>query len=72
MQPASYHRAICVKLACNLRQVTSSFDASYKAFGQRASFKAFADMISCHFNERRINSKTTTLFTGKACLLVSL
>lgn len=33
LQPASYHRAICVKLACNLRQVTSSFDASYKAFG---------------------------------------
>jgi len=33
LQPASYHRAICVKLHDNLRQVTSSFDASYKAFG---------------------------------------
>ena len=30
---AFHGSAICVKLACNLRQVTSSFDASYKAFG---------------------------------------
>ena len=72
VQSASSQRAICVKLHDNLCQVTSSFDASYKAFGQRTSFKAFADMISYHFNEWRINCKTTTLFTGKACLLVSL
>ncbi|MFC2530361.1 hypothetical protein, partial [Segatella oris] len=43
-----------------------------QAFGQRTSFKAFADMISCHFNEWRINSKTTILSTGKACLFASL
>ena len=33
LQSTSSYVVIYVKLACNLRQVTSSFDASYKAFG---------------------------------------